>query len=176
MFITKLDTHDILGMNSSTVELLGSDMKTVQTTADREKPRLVRVSLHKNVTLRKQYVATIPTWRRPLIGYIASIPITALGLLCTMTLQHVLGYVYFPGAFSFLTLTIIAFIWGAGPSLFAIVLCMLALDYFFIPPVGLFAFHDIVGTLQLAPFFPDRANYHAHHCTARTCEAAFSGG
>ena len=128
-------------------------MKTVQTTAEREKPRLVRVSLHKNVTLRKQYVATIPTWRRPLIGYIASIPITAIGLLCTMALQHILGYVYFPGAFSFLTLTIIAFTWGAGPSLFAIVLCMLALDYFFIPPVGQFALHDPVGTLQLVPFF-----------------------
>jgi signal transduction histidine kinase len=128
-------------------------MKTIQTTAKRDNSRLVRVSLQKNVTLRKQYVATIPTWRRPLIGYIASIPITAIGLLCTFILKQMLGYIYFPGAFSFLTLTIIAFIWGTGPSLFAIVLCMLALDYFFIPPIGLFVFHDVVGSLQLIPFF-----------------------
>ena len=128
-------------------------MKTVQTTAKREKPRLVRVSLQKNVTLRKQYVATIPAWRRPIIGYIASIPITALGVLSTLTLQQMLGHIYFPGAFSFLIITIVALIWGVGPSLFAILLCMLALDYFIIPPVGLFVFHDAVGSLQLIPFF-----------------------
>ncbi|HCI79354.1 MAG TPA: hypothetical protein DHW02_06675, partial [Ktedonobacter sp.] len=60
---------------------------------------------------------------------------------------------YFPGAFSFLTITIVALIWGVGPSLFTILLCMLALDYFIIPPVGLFAFHAWIGTLQLIPFF-----------------------
>ncbi len=128
-------------------------MKTIQTTRQKEQPHLVHVSLHKNVALRKQYVATIPTWRRPIVGYTATIPITAFDVVSTLTLQHMLGHVYFPGAFSFLTITIVALIWGVGPSLFAILLCMLALDYFIIPPIGQFAFHDIIGTLQLIPFF-----------------------
>lgn len=128
-------------------------MKTVQTTTNIEKPRLVRVSLHKDVTLRKQYVATIPAWRRPLIGYIASIPIIVIGLLATFVLKHMLGFVYFPGAFPLLTIVMVALIWGVGPSLFAVVLCTLALDYSIVPPIGQLAVHDWVGTLQLTPFF-----------------------
>ena len=128
-------------------------MKIAQTTMHIDKPHVARVSLHKDVTLRKQYAATIPAWRRPFVGYVMSIPIIALGLLCTFILKQMLGNLYFPGAFSLLALVSVAFVWGVGPSVFAVILCTLALDYFFIPPVGIFTFHNWLGTLQLAPFF-----------------------
>jgi signal transduction histidine kinase len=42
--------------------------------------------------------------------------------------------------------------WSTGPALFAVLLSMLILDYFYVPPLGVFTFHTLEGIVQLMPF------------------------
>ncbi len=133
-------------------------MRAAQTT-NVEGQRLVRVTLSDSVTLRRQFAASIPRWRRPLIGYFMSIPLVGMALLGTLILQYMLGHLYFPGTLIILAVLFTALIWGVGPALFSVALSTLVIDYFFVPPVGQFGFYNWqLGTynwqssLQLLPY------------------------
>src|SRR6266581_9564155 len=100
--------------------------------------QLVLMSLQKQVQMRKFYVARIPKWRHPLVGYILSIPLVGLRLMGVTWEQHVFPHFYFTGGPLLLTVMVIALIWGVGPAIFAALLSALALLYLYIPPFGIF--------------------------------------
>ncbi len=110
------------------------------------------MSLEQRVALRKSYVATIPRWRHPLLGYIIAVLLAGLAVLGSLSLQHLLVHFVFPGTLSVLAILLVALFWGAGPALFTLVLSTLALDYFFVPPVMHVMLDNWQGELQLLPF------------------------
>lgn len=114
--------------------------------------RFVRVRLHQNVILRKQYVATIPRWRRPIIGYFASILLVGSALLGTWFLRIVLTSSSFPSALFMLSVLLTALFWGVGPAIFALVVSTFILDYFFVLPVGQLDLDNWNGIAQVLPY------------------------
>lgn len=114
--------------------------------------RLVQVSLYRNVTLRKQYALQTPGWRRPIIGYLASIPLVGFGVTATIFLQQWLGTFYFQGSFLMMAVLFVALFWGVGSALFSVVLSCVMLDYFIIPPLNQFKIIAWQGVVQLIPF------------------------
>src|SRR5947209_19914952 len=67
-----------------------------QPLTDNRGRELRRITLEKRVELRKLYVAEIPRWRHPLVGYAASLPLVALGILAVLMERHFLPNFYFP--------------------------------------------------------------------------------
>lgn len=114
---------------------------------------LKMVSLDKRVELRKLYVAQLPQWRHPPAGYLASVPIVALGLAAVLLGRYFLpDNFYFPGTPMMLSVLLVALFWGVGPALFSVLLGALALDYFYLPPFGYFNWFRWDGLLQMLPF------------------------
>ena len=126
-------------------------MRTAQTPNAQDR-RFVRVRLHKDVVLRKQYVATIPRWRRPLVGYFASILLVGSALLGTWLLRTVLSSFSFPDALFVLSVLLTALLWGAGAAIFALILSTFVLDYFFLSPVQQLDFMHWNGIAQVIPY------------------------
>ena len=126
-------------------------MRTAQTTG-MQKHRIARVSLYKNVILRKQYVATIPLWRRPLVGYFMSILLIGIGLLIALFFRYVLDSSSFSGSFLIIAVLLTALIWGVGPAIFSLLLSACVIDYFFVFPVGQLDLNNWHGVSQLLPF------------------------
>ncbi len=126
-------------------------MRTAHTT-NLQGQRLASVSLHKNVTLRKQYVATIPRWRRPFVGYLMGVLLVAGALLATLFFHYWLNSIYFPGSFLIIAVLLTALLWGVGPAIFSLVLSVFATDYFFVSPVGQFNLYNWQGMSQLLPY------------------------
>ncbi len=114
--------------------------------------RLVRVRLQKSVILRKRYVATIPRWRRPLVGYFASILLVGGALLGTWLLRTILVSLSFPDALFILSVLLVALFWGVGPAIFALILSTFVLDYFFLAPVEQLDFTTWNGVAQVLPY------------------------
>ena len=123
--------------------------------------QLVLMSLQKQVLMRKFYVARIPKWRHPLVGYFLGIPVVGVTLLVVMWEQHVLPHFYFSGGPLLLAVMLIALMWGVGPAIFAALLGALALLYLYIPPFGIFDLNswktlnlsDWNSLLPILPFF-----------------------
>jgi signal transduction histidine kinase/PAS domain-containing protein len=123
--------------------------------------QLVLMSLQKQVEMRKFYVARIPKWRHPLVGYLLGIPLVGLTLLGAMWEQRVLPHFYFSGGPLLLAVMLIALIWGVGPAIFSALLGALALLYLYIPPFGIFDLNswknlnlsDWNSLLPILPFF-----------------------
>ncbi len=126
-------------------------MRTAHTTMVRGR-RLERVSLHNNVTLRKQYVATIPRWRHPVVGYITGILLVVGALLGTFLLRFLLGSSLFPGSFLIIAVLLTALIWGVGPAIVALILSTIILDYFFVNPINQLDLYNWHGISQLLPY------------------------
>lgn len=114
--------------------------------------KLVHRSFSQEVTLRKQYAAQKPLWRRSSMGYLCGIPLVGVALLGTLFFQHMLSRVLFPGSFTLLAVLLVALLWGVGPSLFAILVSCVGLTYYFIPPIGQLKVDTIEDALQLFPF------------------------
>lgn len=126
-------------------------MRTVRT-VNVSNPRMKRVSLHKNATLRKQYAATIPRWRRPLVGYFMSILLVGGALLGTLLLRSLLGSFSFPGSLLIISILLTALIWGIGPAIFSLILGTAALDYFFVSPIEQIDLYNWRGAAQVLPY------------------------
>jgi signal transduction histidine kinase len=125
----------------------------LETTSTKHKgQRLGLVRLRQQAELRKRYVAQIPRWRHPLVGYFASIPAVGLALIAVLLTKYMLPNFYFLGVTMFLAVVFIALIWGVGPALFTVLLSAIALDYFYIPPHGVFTLANLPGLFELAPF------------------------
>jgi len=110
--------------------------KKTHTGSDRRGQPLVLVSLQEQAQMRRLYIAKIPGWRHPFFGYIFSIPLVGLALLGEIWLQHLFPHFYFSGGPLFLTIMLVAVLWGLGPAILTALLSALALTYLYIPPFG----------------------------------------
>jgi signal transduction histidine kinase len=118
---------------------------------DRYGRRMHRMSYAQRAELRKRYNASIPRWRQPLVGYIATIPLVIAAIYATLSLKEMLGDVYFAGAIVLLTTMLIAIVWGVGPSLLCVLLSTLLLEYYFFPPLGPASLSNWHSFIQLIP-------------------------
>ncbi len=121
---------------------------------DRRGRKYKRISREQREELRKISAAEIPFWRRPLVGYIMSFPLTgacAYGLYYldnTKTLT-----IFSPASVLMLPLILIALFWGVGPALLSILVGTAALIYWrLIPSINLFDMHSWSNAIQLLPF------------------------
>jgi len=112
---------------------------------------MVVVRLQQEAERRKRYIAQIPRWRHPLVGYVFSFPLVGLGFLVAHVEEILLHGVYFPGLPLILPVLIVALIWGTGPALLSVLLGTLVLDYFFLPPEA-FNITSWDGILRILPF------------------------
>jgi len=119
-------------------------------TGQRARP-MVLMRLRQEAERRKRYIAQIPRWRHPLVGYILCIPLVGLGLLVARLEELFIRGVYFPGLPLILPVLIVALVWGTGPALLAVLLGTLVLDYFFLPPEA-FNITSLDGILRVLPF------------------------
>jgi signal transduction histidine kinase len=108
--------------------------------------------LEQRVQLRKKYIANIPRWRYPIIGYIVTVPLIVLVAFSDWYLTQVLGKLIFPSTVFILAILFVASLWGVGPSLFAILLSAVAFDYLYITPFALLNFEHWKQVAQLGPF------------------------
>lgn len=112
-----------------------------------------RMTHEQRVEVRKSYVANIPRWRRPVVGYFICLPIVALftyGLYDVTTMLA--GKFFSPDTIMVLPVLFLALFWGVGPALLAIVAGAIALDYLFVnagDPLSLQSWHSLI---QLLPF------------------------
>src|ERR1700738_3304859 len=88
---------------------------------DKRGRRYRRMSFEQRVQLRKEYIANVPGWRHPIIGYIMAIPLVALVTLGNWYFDQMLGQNLFPSTLFILAVLFTALFWGVGPSLFAII-------------------------------------------------------
>src|SRR5579863_7632503 len=110
------------------------------------------INLQQKADLRKRYVAQMPYWRHPIAGYLISIPVVALSLTGLLLGKHLLPHVYFPSVTMVIPVVFIALFWGLGPAVFTVLLSAAALDYYYIPPIGVVTFDSWNGIVQLSPF------------------------
>ncbi|GCE16588.1 sensor histidine kinase [Dictyobacter kobayashii] len=87
-----------------------------------------------------KHAVDLPRWRHPVVGYLLSIPLVAVGLALPWIENVFARHYYFLCAPFFLIAVLVALVWGIGPSIFSIILGFLALDYFFVPPAGFLFF------------------------------------
>jgi len=82
-------------------------------------------------------------WRSPLIGYPASVILVWVAQMVAHTNRSFTTGTYFPSAPFFLVTVFVALLWGAGPSLLAIVLGFIDLTVFVIPPQNGFSISNL---------------------------------
>jgi signal transduction histidine kinase/PAS domain-containing protein len=121
-------------------------------TSRRTRP-LRAVRFQQQAQLRRRYVAQIPRWRRPLTGYLFSIPFIALTFLGIQWAHHLLPHFLFFNIPLLLAVMLVALIWGVGPGLFSTLLSTAALAYYYIPAFQNLNFTNWNSLLQTAPFF-----------------------
>ena len=112
---------------------------------------MVVVRLQQEAERRKRYIAQIPRWRHPLVGYVLSVPLIGLGLLGAHLEQLLIRGVYFPALPLILPVLVVALMWGTGPAMLSVLLATLVLDYFFLPPEA-FNITSWDGVLRILPF------------------------
>jgi signal transduction histidine kinase len=117
----------------------------------RARPRVL-MRLRKDAEMRKRYIAQIPRWRHPLVGYVVSVPVVGLAMLGVMLGKAFLLAFSFSGVVMFLAVVGVALFWGVGPALFSVLLSALALNYFYLPPIGQITSLSWTSMLQILPF------------------------
>ncbi len=96
--------------------------------------------------------AHLPRWRHPLVGYPVSLLLVAFGLSIGLVETHLLFPFSFPGVLLLFAVVIVAFLWGALPALFTVLLSLLVLDYLYVPPFRDLGSYGWSGILQLFTF------------------------
>ncbi len=119
---------------------------------DKEQP-VGLMRLLQRAEMCRQYIAHIPRWRKPVIGYVLTFPTVALATVLVMLMKYYLLRFYFPGATMLLAIVLVALLWGIGPALLSVILCTLSLDYFYISPEYQIGFQRWNGLIQILPFF-----------------------
>jgi signal transduction histidine kinase len=112
--------------------------------------RARRLTVEQRAELRKRYIADIPFWRHSIVGYIATLPLTIGAMEGTLFLQHMVKETQFHmvGVIPAVAVLLIATLWGVGPSLFAVLISTILLDYYYYTP-QIFPFHwDKLQNLQ----------------------------
>src|SRR6266705_4260459 len=96
--------------------------------------------------------AQLPRWRHPLVGYIFGLLLVASGLSIGLVETQVQFPFSFPGVRLLFAVVIVAFLWGALPALFTVLLSLIVLDYLYVPPFGVIGGSGWSGILQLITF------------------------
>ncbi|HEX6478744.1 MAG TPA: HAMP domain-containing sensor histidine kinase [Ktedonobacteraceae bacterium] len=99
---------------------------------------------------RQWYLAHLPWWRKPLVGYLLTVPFIALTMLFPLLFVQTSVYNALVGIPVFLATVLIALMWGTGPAIVTIVLGILSLNLFFHPPTESLTF-EWGETLPLFP-------------------------
>jgi PAS domain S-box-containing protein len=111
-----------------------------------------RAYLQRLVNLHTNPVAQLPPWRHPLVGYVVGPLLVGLGLGVGVVETHLLLPFSFPGVPLLFAIVLVALLWGAGPAIFAMLLSLLVLDYWYVPPFGTLGAYGWSGMLQLLTF------------------------
>src|SRR5437588_9516126 len=98
------------------------------------KERSSRLLRKEQAQRRQWYLAHLPWWRKPLVGYILTLPLIALIMLIPLLFVQIGVHHALLGAPVFLVTVLIAWMWGTGPAILAIVLGGLLLNDLFLPP------------------------------------------
>jgi PAS domain S-box-containing protein len=104
------------------------------------------------ITRHTHAVAHLPRWRHPLVGYLAGLLLVGLGLSLVLVERQLLLPFSFPGVPLLFTIVLVALLWGVGPAFFAILLSLLVLEYWYVPPFGTLGAYGWSGMLQLLTF------------------------
>jgi signal transduction histidine kinase len=86
------------------------------------------------------------------VGYLLTVLLIGLSLLVPLFERSLSGHHYFLGTALLFVTVLIAVIWGVGPALFSILLAVLVLFYFFVPPFEALGLNDWNDFLILVPF------------------------
>ncbi len=97
-------------------------------------------------------VAQLPRWRHPLVGYLVGLLSVTLSLGLGVVEMHLLLPFSFPGVPLLFAIVLVALLWGVGPAIFAMLLSLLVLDYWYVPPFGTLGAYEWSGILQLLTF------------------------
>jgi PAS domain S-box-containing protein len=97
-------------------------------------------------------IAELPRWRHPLFGYLIALLLIGFALGVGLLEIHISSPFSFPGVPLLFGIVLVAFFWGVGPAVFAIMLSWLVLDYLYIPPFGTLSDYGWDGLLQLLTF------------------------
>jgi signal transduction histidine kinase len=100
----------------------------------------------------QHFILKLPWWRSPVVGYIICPFLIATAAISELTLQELGLRVYTASAMFYLANVVIAWLWGVGPALLAIMLGYFALDIFVIPPFGVFTFNGLGDAALFLPF------------------------
>jgi signal transduction histidine kinase len=128
-------------------------MSTKKVDTDRRSLPLVPVGLQQHAQRHKRSATLMPRWRRPVIGYVLSIPVVGVTLLGVLWVQHLFPHFFFFDGPLLLAVMVIAMIWGIGPALFAALVSTAALVYLYIPISVSLDVNTWNALLPLAPFF-----------------------
>lgn len=93
-----------------------------------------------------------PFWKNSRVGYLVCLPLVGLALLGSLLEEQLGLHAYFSSAPLLLAIVLISLLWGTGPSLLAILVSMLILDYMYLPSSGSFDLRTWDGFLQVLPF------------------------
>jgi signal transduction histidine kinase/PAS domain-containing protein len=130
---------------------IGGEMSTKKVDTDRRGLPLVPVQ--QQAQRRTRSVAWIPRWRRPVTGYVLSIPVVGVTSLGVQWLQHLFPYFSFFDGLLLLAIMVMAMIWGIGPAIFSALLSTAVLAYLYIPIYVSFDVTTWKVLWPLAPFF-----------------------
>jgi signal transduction histidine kinase len=128
-------------------------MSTKKVDTDRGGLSLVPVHPYQQAQRRKRSAAWVPRWRRPLIGYVLSIPVVGITSLGVVWLQRLFPHFSFFDGLLLLAVMVIAMIWGIGPAIFSALLSTAALAYMYIPISLNLDVTTWNALLPIAPFF-----------------------
>jgi len=121
-----------------------------------ERRRLLSYPFHTRfqqlIAWQNDTAALLPRWRHPLFGYLVSLLLVGLGLGIGLVETQLLFPFSFPGVLLLFVVINVAFVWGAMPALFAVLLSLLVLDYLYVPPFGNIGSYGWSGILQLFTF------------------------
>ncbi len=109
-----------------------------------------RLRRKEQVRRRQWYLAHLPWWRKPLVGYLLTVPFIALTMLFPLLFVQMSAYNALVGVPDFLVTVLIALLWGTGPAIVAIVLGILSLNFFFPPPTE----SPLLEWRETLPLFP----------------------
>jgi signal transduction histidine kinase len=91
-------------------------------------------------------------WHSPFLGYPFAVLFAAGAFLIPMSEKSLGIQNYFVGPPFFLATLLVGWIWGIGPALLAVLLEVLAIDYWIIPPLGTLDFFLWPEIASFAPF------------------------
>ena len=128
-------------------------MSTKKADTDHRGLPLVPVRLQQQAQRRKRSVAQMPRWRRPLTGYVLSIPFVGVTLLGVLWVQRLFPHFSFFEGPLLVVIMVMALIWGIGPALFSALVSTAALTYLYIPVPESLDVTALKALLPIAPFF-----------------------